>query len=142
MQTVGYARRYCVTSKFPRHFQQSHLKCRNGEVLVSAARSETSLLSTIEIKIARTGKDHYCSTRSETTPMFHGRIEETPKGTSLMVLTLTLQRLVSRPRLSKPQLACAIDNFVEQHLTRLAAVKPYGLRRLIDLNQYLGHDHH
>ena len=59
-----------------------------------------------------------------------------------MVLKLALQKLVSRPQLSKPQLACATDNFVEQHPTRLAAVKPYGLRRLIDLNQYLGHDHH
>lgn len=74
--------------------------------------------------------------------MFHGRIEETPKGTLLMVLKLALQRLVSRPQLSKPRLACATDNFVEQHPTRLAAVKPYGLRRLIDLNQYVGHDHH
>lgn len=68
-RTVGYARRFYVTSKCPRHFLQSHLKCRNGEVLVSVARSETAL-------------------------MVHGRIGEIPKGTSLMVLKLTSQKLV------------------------------------------------
>lgn len=101
----------------------------------------SSSFSTIALEMSKWGGSRFCSEIGDSSDGPRANWRNTKRNFTYgpeVDLSETCFRGHNFPNLSLPVLQIISSNSIQ---TRLAAAKPYRLRRLIDLNQHLGQDH-